>query len=367
MIPVAFDLRDPDRSGIARLARSLARALARRLDTDLPGRFSLTLCGPANELGRLGVHAWSRNVIGVENWSSGRHSLKAQLQWLDVRRRVGDAVWFFPHWDVPWYALPRRYVVMVNDLILLRVPGATRPARRFLAERWIRRAVRHAARVGVLSNHGRDDLAALVPQAASKIRIIPMGVDAAFFAGGAPLPPALARFAAAGPFMLSVGNRKRHKNLAAGVELLARIPALRWVVLGEWFPDWEEVESRAVDTGVAERIFVLDRQSDDILRALYHAAACLFFPSRMEGFGLPVIEAIACGTPVVCSNAASLPEAAGGCATFCDPDDVDAFEAAVRDVLARPRRQPAPCIDRVRRMTWDASAERLLSVLEEVA
>jgi len=181
------------------------------------------------------------------------------------------------------------------------------------------------------------------------------------------LPADVVEFVGHLPFMLSVGNRKRHKNLHMGVEILSRVPNLRWVLVGEWYPDWEEVSGHAIDAGVADRLLLLDPRSDEELRALYGAAAFLLFPSRAEGFGLPVAEAIACGTPVVCSNAGSLPEVAGACATLCDPDDVDAFVAAARSTLASRLRQPAPCVERMRAMTWSASATCLAGILAEVA
>ena len=362
-----MDLRDPVRSGIARVARSLAEGLARRLDADTPQRFSLTLAGPAPELRRIGVHEWSRTPIAVRDWSSGRHSLTAHVQWLRASRGIRNLTWFFPHWDVPWFALPPRYVAMVHDLTLIRVPGATSAERRHLAAGWIRHTVRHAAAIVVPSRYTASDLSAFLPEFESKIRVLPEGVDARFFEPPPPLPEPLAVFAAGGPFMLSVGNRKRHKNLVQGVELLQRIPDLRWVVVGEWFPPWEEVAVRAAAAGIADRMMVLEPVSDDALRALYHAAACLFFPSRREGFGLPLAEAIGCGLPVVCSGTSSLPEVAGACATYCDPDDTDGFESAVRNILTKPYRQPAPCIDRIRGMTWDASADRLFQILEEIS
>ncbi len=365
MIPVAFDLRDPDRSGIARVARSLARAFAARLATD--PRFDLTLCGPVAQLEALGVRDWAPRPLPLIDWPSGRHSFAAQLPWLSVRARTRGALWFFPHWDVPWYALPPRYVVMVHDLILLRIPGATRPGRRWLAGRWIGHAVRHAARVVVPSESTARDLAEFAPAYAAKIRRIPEGVDPRFGMPAPALPPAMEQFVGGSPFMLSVGNRKPHKNLAVGVSVLQRVPELRWVVAGEWFAGWDDVMATARRAGVADRMLVLDPQPDETLHSLYAAAALLFFPSRYEGFGLPLVEAMACGTPVVCSNAASLPEVAGGCATLCDPDDHDAFVDAVRRVLASPRRQSGACISRARAMTWEASAERLAQVLEEAA
>lgn len=365
MIHVAFDLRDPDRSGIARVARSLAQAFAARATVD--SRFDLALCGPLVQLDALGARQWAARPLPLIDWPSGRHSFAAQFTWPSVRARTRGAVWFFPHWDVPWYALPPRYVVMVHDLTLLRIPGATRPARRWLARRWIRHAVRHAARVVVPSDSTARDLAEFAPAHAAKIRRISEGVDSRFGMPAPALPPAVAQFVGGSPFMLSVGNRKPHKNLGVGVSVLGRVPELRWVVAGERFGGWDEVMADAHRAGVASRMLVLDPQPDDTLHALYGAAALLFFPSRYEGFGLPVAEAMACGTPVVCSNAGSLPEVAGGCAVLCDPDDHDAFADAVKSVLASPRRQSGACVSRARAMTWDASADRLAQVLEEAA
>ncbi|MDA1082514.1 MAG: glycosyltransferase family 1 protein [Gemmatimonadetes bacterium] len=364
MIPVAFDLRDPTRSGIARVAQSLARAFAQRTDTDR--RFDLTICGPLDQLQQLGAAGWSTRDIRFIDWPGGRYSAESQVAWRSVRQRVGDALWYFPHWDVPWYSLPERYVVTVFDLILVNVPGATTPMRRAVAARWIRRAVNGASRVVVAADHAASELAAFAPASASKIRKVPAGVDATFFEQAPALPPEIQAFADAGPFMLSVGNRKRHKNLSIGVDVLTRVPGVRWIVVGEAFSEWSEVERRANEAGVASRMLVLGQQPDGVLRALYRAAACVFFPSRAEGYGLPVIEAIAAGTPVVCSNAGSLPEVAGDCATLCDPDDVAGFAKAVERAIAQPR-QTDPCLARVRAMTWSASAERLAAVLAEVA
>jgi glycosyltransferase involved in cell wall biosynthesis len=349
------------------VARSLAQALAARLAVD--PRFNITLCGPVTQLDALGVRQWAppSHSLPLINWPFGRHSFAAQVAWPSVRTRARDALWFFPHWDVPWYGLPHRYVVMVHDLTLLRIPGATRPERRWLARRWIRHAVRHAARVVVPSGSTAGDLAEFAPTHAHKIRRIPEGVDARFAARAPAVPQLVTRFTGHMPFMLSVGNRKRHKNLGMGVAVLARVPELTWVIAGERFPGWDAVMSEARRAGVADRLLVLDTPTDEVLHSLYAAAALLLFPSRYEGFGLPVAEAMACGTPVVCSNTGSLPEVAGSCATLCDPDDIEAFVSAVRSVLLSGSRQGAACVERARAMTWDSSAQRLAEVLEEAA
>lgn len=365
MTSIAFDLRDPARSGIARVALSLARALAARLNVGTD--FDLTVCGPVDRLEALGVRGWADRPVRLVNWAGDRQSVAAERFWTAVQREVGDALWVFPHWDVPWHSLPRRYIVIVYDLILVRVPGATSSVRRLVAARWIRRAVRHADRVMVMSGFTARDLERFSPGTTTKTRFIAAGVEPAFLNPPGPLPLHIHEFTDAGPFMLSVGNRKRHKNLGMGVEVLSRVPGLRWVVVGQYYPPWDEVAARASAAGVADRMLVLDPQSDDVLCSLYHAAMCLFLPSQMEGYGLPVIEAAVCGTPVVCSNAGSLPEVAGSCASLCNPDDARGFALAVEALRATSARQSVQCVERARAMTWDAAAGQLLDTIREIA
>ena len=362
MIAVAFDMRDPDRSGLGRVTRSLAHAFTRHAARS--GGFRVTLCGPPDALHAMQAPDGNAPLVP---WTGHRHSLRAQREWSRVRRATGPAIWCFTHWDVPWHALPERYVVFVHDLILLRVPGATSLPRRLLAQAWIGRAVRHASRVAVVSEFTGRDLAARFPAAAPRIRVVPNGVDAANFREPTLLTGPAAPFAARGPFMVSVGNRKRHKNLLMGVEVLSRVAGLQWIVVGQWFPEWEDVMAQARQRGVDNRMLVLDAQPDDVLRALYQRAACLFFPSRYEGFGLPLLEALAAGAPVVASDAASIPEVVGPNAELCAPDDAAAFAAAVSRAVASGRSDGTERVAWARAFSWDSSAARLAAVLEEVA
>jgi glycosyltransferase involved in cell wall biosynthesis len=165
--------------------------------------------------------------------------------------------------------------------------------------------------------------------------------------------------------MLSVGNRKPHKNLVMGPEVLSRIPELRWIVVGEQFRGWDEVPRRATELGVADRIVVLDPQPDSILHSLYAAAGCLFFPSRHEGFGLPVLESLAAGSPVVAGSAGATLEVLAGHGIACPPGDGDAFAEAVRKMVFGPRPDPAPGRAHAATFTWARAAERLAAVLDE--
>jgi glycosyltransferase involved in cell wall biosynthesis len=358
VIPVAFDLRDPVRSGIARVATSLAQAVAQ----GARGRYQLVLAGPARQLEDLGASRWSSGVRLVD-WDAPRYSPRAELTWSRVRREVGPAVWYFPHWDIPWHALPPRFIVTIHDLGHLVLSDVSR-ARRAIARRWIARATHRATLIAAVTEFGRRQLTDRWPELGARTRVVPNGVDPRFFDAPPDLPGTIAARIGDSPYMLSVGNLKTHKNLAMGPEVLRRIPGLRWVVVGERFPDWVGVENRATELGVEDRMIVLDRQPDGVLHALYAGAACLFFPSRHEGFGLPIVEALACGTPVVAGNAEGSVETLGGAGWVCDVDDPDAFASAVSAALQDRGADAERRIARAREFDWSRSAALLMDMFE---
>jgi glycosyltransferase involved in cell wall biosynthesis len=362
VIAVALDLRDPRRSGIARVATSIARAFVARHGAE----FATTLAGPAPELESLGARSWGTSRLVP--WRARRYS-PLPIEWPRVRARVGRALWYFPHWDVPWLALRESYVVTLHDLAHLHLAGVS-PLKRSVARLWMRQSLSGARRILAVSEYSARALVSEWPDLESKLSVALNGVDDTFFAPARALSPGIAGQLGDSPFMLSVGIRQERKNLAAGVDVLLAVPGLRWVVAGEWFPDWEHVAARAREVGVLDRIVCLDRQDEDTLRSLYAAAAFLFFPSRYEGFGLPLLEAMASGTPVVTSNAASLGEVAGDVAWRSDPDDIPGFARAAREILALGSRRAAVAArgrEWARQFTWDRAADALADAFRAAA
>jgi glycosyltransferase involved in cell wall biosynthesis len=203
-------------------------------------------------------------------------------------------------------------------------------------------ALRNAACVLVSSAHTRERLLERVSVDPSRVRLVPLGVDPIFTPGDPP-DGLLSRLGIAGPFVLAVGTLQPRKNVETALHAFERLVAAgadqRMAIVGGrgWRDDaLAELIRRSP---AAERIVMTGHVSDDDLVGLYRAADCFVYPSRYEGFGLPPLEAMACGTPVISSDRTSLPEVVGEAGLLVDPDDVDALERALAELLSSPERR----------------------------
>lgn len=213
--------------------------------------------------------------------------------------------------------------------------------------------VRRSRLVLTISEHARATLVERLSLDPARVRAIHLAVDHSRFTPD----PAVARE----PFLLYPANRWPHKNhdrLFAALALVrARRPELRLVLTGSGH------EGRPVPDGVEVRGRV---PGDELLR-LFRAASALVFPSLYEGFGMPLLEAMAVGTPVASSDAGSLPEVAGDAAVLFDPRDPEAIAAGVLEALARAEELRPKGIARAAAFTWDACARAHDAVYDELA
>jgi glycosyltransferase involved in cell wall biosynthesis len=241
-------------------------------------------------------------------------------------------------------------VVSLLDLQHLDLPHLfSRSERAFRAVAW-HRSVRGADRVIVISAFVRDRAVELLGLDPERVRVVHLGIDHDRYT-----PGALERE----PFLLYPARRWAHKNHDRLFEAFAQLrrerPELRLVLTGGGHTD-------DAGEGIEVRGFV----TEDELIDLYRRAAALVFPSLYEGFGQPPLEAMACGCPVACSNAASLPEIVGDAARLFDPNDPSAIADAIRDVLAAPEEWSARGLERARLFSWDATACAHDSVYREL-
>lgn len=277
------------------------------------------------------------------------------------------------------YALPVASdlpaIVTVYDLSFFTHPEThTRASRTYLRlmAPW---AARRARLVMTISAHSRRDVVRWLGVPAERVRVVYPGVEPRF----RPLDAAtVAAFRAAqgldGPWALFVGTLEPRKNVARLLEALALVrkrglPA-RLLIAGApgWGPD--RLRERCAALGLAEAVRFVGYLPGDELPLWYNAASVFVYPSLYEGFGLPPLEAMACGTPVISSSAASLPEVVGDAGLLVEPTDVLALASALARVLTAPDLQAelrARGLERAARFSWTRAAECTLGLYREVA
>jgi glycosyltransferase involved in cell wall biosynthesis len=279
------------------------------------------------------------------------------LAWQVAVRR--PRLYFSPGFNPPPFGLVP-FVFTIHDLIQIQVPAETTAAKRLYYRLIVKPACRRASRVLTVSEYSRAQIlrwSGLPPE-----RVVNVGNGV-----GPPFQPEGPRHQPGFPYILYVGNSRPHKGLFNLLLAFRGIPCpnLRLVLAGCLSAD----TARRVDRlGIGHRTETVDSPTDEDLACLYRGALVLVLPSLVEGFGLPALEGMACGAPVIASRAAALPEVVGEAGALVDPLDVAAIQREIESVLGSRERQAvmrAKGIERARRFTWDKVADRVRAALEE--
>lgn len=290
-------------------------------------------------------------------------------------------VLFAPKTLLPlWLPQQTRTVSLVLDLLYFPIGG------HYVHEyRWrdiaynrlfYRDSCRRATAIACISEQTRHDLFAVCPDLpVEKVQVVPLGVERpkAEAVAAERVAAVRARYQLGSPYVFYAGSLSPRKNMVRGVRAFARLakdfPHDLVVTAGKSWRD-REVEDEVDRCGLRGRFRRLGAVAEEDLPALYAGADVFFFPSLYEGFGLPVLEAMACGCPVVAANTSSIPEAADGAALLVDPCDVEAMADALGRMLMENKlaakhrelgyRRAAAC-------SWDRTVRALLNVMEQVA
>ncbi len=288
----------------------------------------------------------------------GRGQLLRLLVDLPAALRASGADLFHGNYFLP----PRwrgRSVVTVHDISFARhrdfMPNSDLLAFRTL----VPRAMRQADRVLTVTEWAREDILDRYGLNEENVVVTPNGLDGDLRPDG-PVPDRP-------PYLLFVGGLQRRKDPVTAVRALARLPErLDLVIAGRDRGEGPAVRAAITEHELDDRVHLLDYVTRDDLLALYRGAEALVFPSRYEGFGLPVLEAMACGTPVVAADTTSIPEVAGGAAVLVPPGDTDALADGVVRALDEAATLVAAGLRRAAEYRWSATAERTANVYREV-
>jgi glycosyltransferase involved in cell wall biosynthesis len=295
---------------------------------------------------------------GVEAIELPAHSQVLRMAWRfpHLLRRLRPDLGHFQYAVPPGFA--GRAVVTVHDVSFERIPEVMGWRDRVLFQTQVSRSVRRADRVLTGSLWTKRDLVERYGLPEDRIVVTPYGVDPAFRPDG---PKGDGRYA------LFVGALQPRKDPVAAVEAMPLVDGdLRLVLVGPEKGSSERVREAVRRLGLEQRVELKGHVEREELATLYRGAACLVFPSRYEGFGLPVLEAMASGIPVVAARAGALPEVAGDAAVLVEPGDPAALADGIGHALADRDRLVAAGLEHARSYSWADCARQTLAVYREL-
>ncbi len=360
---IAIDVRKWQDYGIGTYVRNLVRHLA-KLDTVTS---YLLFCNPADE---ATLRDLAENFIPVVD-RSARYGIREHFSIPLKLRRLGAQLLHSPHYVRPLLCtIPS--VVTIHDCIHLLFPQYLPNRAAFRYARFVMgSAVRRSALVYTVSEASRTDILRFYPATdPDKVWVVPNAIDAELLEdpGQEERERVRERYQIRGRFVLFAGNVKPHKNLERLIRAFARVRAepghedVRLVLLGEDVSRYGSLRRAVEESGVRQDVRFFGFVPHRTLAALYRMASVFAFPSLYEGFGLPPLEAMACGTPVVTSRISSLPEVVGDAALLVDPYSEEAIARAISRVLDEPELRRSLVergLLRASRFSWDRSVRAI--------
>jgi glycosyltransferase involved in cell wall biosynthesis len=368
-VRIGIDARKLHDFGIGTYIRNLLRQLAR---LDRTSEYVVFCRAEDSEtLALLGSNF--RPVVET----AGNYSIAEQVRIPIAVRRNGITLFHAPHYVLP-PLVPSKSVVTIHDCIHLMFPQYL-PNRLALnyARTFIRSAARRATRVLTVSESSKRDILRFVNTDPAKIDVIYNAYDERFAADPREedVVRVRERYQLHDEFVLYAGNVKPHKNLERLIEAFYRVrlrglDRLKLVLIGDEISKYAALRRAVHQHQLHKYVRFLGYLPEETLAVMYRLAGVFVFPSLYEGFGLPPLEAMASGTPVVTSNVSSLPEVAGDAAVLVDPYDPEAIADGIYRVLTNEtlRRQlRLKGISRAAQFSWETSVRRVRAIYEEVA
>lgn len=328
---------------------------------------NVELLADARWIGPHGIGRFAREVLSrvgggfLDKGLPLLHPLEPFWLSFQLYRRQPQ-VYFSPGFNPPLVS-PCPFVFTIHDLIHLRVPQEVSPAKQLYYKAVVRPAARRAYRVLTVSEYSRREILEWARLPEHRVTVVGNGVSTAYSPEGPRHQPGY-------PYLLYVGNRKPHKNLGRLFRAFAASGLARDVRLVLSGPLDAETHNLARSLGIEGGVVFAGLIPEEELPAYYRGATALVFPSLYEGFGLPPLEAMASGTPVLTSNTTSLPEVVGDAAVTVDPLDIDQMAARLRELVEDTALRAVlreRGLERARLFSWEKTAEAVRRVLEAAA
>jgi glycosyltransferase involved in cell wall biosynthesis len=375
-VRIALDIRRMTEFGIGTYTRNVVRALG-RLDRNTK-YFLIGSPGKVREIGSLPANFHTVPLLEADTTAKGYFEFRTILKRLSV-----DLV-HIPHLFWMPRSLPCPYVMTVHDVLehMSRSKGHS-GLRRSLHYQLTRRVLLGAARIFAVSQFSKSEVEKLFGIRSQKIEVVYNAIDERFLHGhanDADRQLIAERYLVTYPFLLYAGRISPHKNLVRIIEAFSalkgelekedRLPDLKLIIIGDDLSGHPDLRRTVIRSGVQNDVRFFGFVPIDILRIFYDLAIAFLFPSLYEGFGLPPLEAMAHGTPVITSNTSSLPEVMGKAAVLVNPENVFEIMRATHRVLIDPALREKLKLrgyERSKHFSWDESAQRILKVYREVA
>jgi glycosyltransferase involved in cell wall biosynthesis len=373
---IVIDARRIRDFGIGTYIRSLVHALAKIDDAN---QYTL-VSGPADVRALSGLPANFGSAVYARTDSAVLDNLAFPFF---LRGLSPDLV------HIPLNLVPvlmfRPYVVTIHDLATLLYSEAGSGFRMQLRRYRFRRGLERAACVVAVSDATKRDVENLMGVRANRIRRVYNAPDEGFLdphrsSGAEERQLIMERYQIGYPFLLYAGNIRAHKNVPRLVEAFAVVRGqlaahpvykdLRLVIIGDTISQYPAVRQAVIKSRVEQMVRFLGFVPFETLRCFYESAAAFVFPSRYEGFGLPPLEAMACGTPVVTANVSSLPEVVGDAAVMVNPANVFDIARGIRDILldeALRTEMIRRGLEQAVRFNWERTAREMLEIYREAA
>jgi glycosyltransferase involved in cell wall biosynthesis len=374
-VKIAIDIRRMAEFGIGTYTRNIVRALGR-----LDRQNKYFLIGSPEKVREIGP--LPANFHTVPLLDSDR-TWKGYFEFRTIVKRLRCDLVHIPHLFSRPRFLPCPYVMTVHDLLehMARSKNGSSWTRA-VHYQLTRRVLNEAARILAVSNFSKSEVENLFGIPSEKIEVVYNAIDERFLHGHATEADRqliAERYLVTYPFLLYAGRISPHKNLIRIIEAFSALrgelekenlfPELKLIIIGDDLSGHPDLRRTVVRSGVHNDVRFFGFVPIEILRIFYDLATVFLFPSLYEGFGLPPLEAMAHGTPVVTSNTSSLPEVVGNAAVLVNPENVFEIMRATHRVLVdrglRERLKHAG-YEQVQRFSWDESARRVLQAYQKV-